>query len=300
MYINSPLASYSQLLYSVEILVNGKPVALHKHENKYFVQANEDSEYEIRIENNQNKRILAVCSIDWLNVIDGKEANKNGGGYVIDGYSNYRIKGYRVSDDKVAAFKFTKKEKSYVANKGNVQNCGVIGVILYAEKIKQPEIIEKHYHHYDTYPWWPVYPYTRPYSPWYIGDMPMSCGSTGSNYIPLNGGGGTTYSITNSVGESYESYSCNNNGKLSNNVNSLNCSVKAQSFDMGSKWGQPKESKVTDITFDRGDIVFSMDIYYASRQSLIDMGIPLIKQGKVSFPESFPNKYCEKPSGWNE
>ena len=49
-----------------------------------------------------------------------------------------KIKGFRYSDDKVGAFKFTSKNKSYAASKGEAQNVSIklqqiVGVLIVAE-----------------------------------------------------------------------------------------------------------------------------------------------------------------------
>ena len=41
---------------------------------------------------------------------------------------------------------------------------------------------------------------------------------------------------------------------------------------------------------------FKVSIYYASREALIDMGVPVINQAQIpSFPEPFPNRFCKPP-----
>jgi hypothetical protein len=67
---------------------------------------------------------------------------------------------------------------------------------------------------------------------------------------------------------------------------------------MGSTWGQKVESKVVETEFERGSLTFSLDIYYASRQALIDMGVPINVGPQVSFPQSFPGKYATPPPNW--
>jgi hypothetical protein len=68
---------------------------------------------------------------------------------------------------------------------------------------------------------------------------------------------------------------------------------------MGTGWGTRKESKVMEVDFKKGLFAYSLDIYYASRQSLIELGVPIQSNVKVAFPESFPKKYATPPSGWN-
>ena len=70
-------------------------------------------------------------------------------------------------------------------------------------------------------------------------------------------------------------------------------------FDMSTKWGEAKESKVVEVEFERGSLVLTTNIYYASRQSLIEMGVPLGSEKQVSFPEPFvDSKYAKPPKNW--
>lgn len=70
-------------------------------------------------------------------------------------------------------------------------------------------------------------------------------------------------------------------------------------FDMGTKWGEAKESKVVEVEFERGTLALTTNIYYASRQSLIEMGVPIGSEKQVSFPEPFvESKYAKPPKGW--
>jgi len=137
--------------YKINILVNGNPCKKYFFEGKTFIEAKEGSEYAIEIKNNNWSRILAVCSVDGLDILNGKLAKQDGPGYVVSGNNSARFDGFRVSDDKVAKFVFDYKNQSYAASKsdGSEKNVGVIGVRLFDEKIVlPPPPVEIHHHHY--------------------------------------------------------------------------------------------------------------------------------------------------------
>lgn len=115
----------------VNILVNGNSVAKYYKDGKTYIEAKDGSEYEIQIKNNHCQRVLAVASVDGLNVITGEPASIEDSGYVINPYDSFRIKGFRYSDEKVGAFKFVSKDKSYASEKQVSENCGVIGVKIF-------------------------------------------------------------------------------------------------------------------------------------------------------------------------
>lgn len=275
-------------LSEVTILVNGNSVAKYHKDGKVYVEAKEGSEYEISIKNHGSSRILAVTSVDGLNVLTGEQSSTEDSGYVIGGYSACRIKGFRYNDERVGAFKFVKKSQSYAKSKkdGSVVNCGVIGVVVYEEH--------------------------QPYTDWVITST-----GTGPFYNQRDGGVGaplkwmepyTTCTAGNvGLNADYSSQtrggigaiSCKSLSSAGQAVNYSNSSNVLRSFDMGSGWGKSKESKVTSTEFTRGTKTQRFEIYYASREALIDMGVIQPKLNQVAFPKSFP-KYAKPPSGWVE
>lgn len=278
--------------YNVDILVNGNKCKQYNHESKFFIEAKEGSEYEIKIDNNGYKNILAIVSVDGLDVLTGKPASGDSSGYIINSFSSYRIKGFRYSSDTVGAFKFVKKNESYAASKGqkSKKNCGVIGVRIYEEK--QPVVTT------DGFPYYQYYNLNYDNlnfndnnieSQLFCKSSPMT--STTANIYTTTLSGAQTYNMSTNV-SSYDVKSICNNPPQTDNV------IKPRGFDMGSDWGTSKESRVVDATFERGNLVSSIDIYYASRESLIEMGVPLRQEGKVNLPKSFPGGFANPPVNW--
>lgn len=81
-----------------------------------------------------NERLLAVTSVDGVNVITGKTADEQQSGYVLDPWDGVNIEGWRKSLDDVATFYFTRLSNSYAARTGRPENVGVIGVALFRER----------------------------------------------------------------------------------------------------------------------------------------------------------------------
>lgn len=69
-------------------------------------------------------------------------------------------------------------------------------------------------------------------------------------------------------------------------------------FDMGTEWGRKERSRVNTVPFDKGALACSIDIYYASREALIAMGVPIHNALSANLPQSFPDKYAQPPKGW--
>jgi len=132
----SPLAAPAGTAVDVEILdrKTGEVLPVYRHEGERHVAGEPGREYEIRLRNRDGCRMLAVTSVDGVNVITGKTASTRASGYVIDPWGAVRIDGWRKSLDEVAAFYFTRLPDSYAARTGRADNVGVIGVALFRER----------------------------------------------------------------------------------------------------------------------------------------------------------------------
>lgn len=270
----------------IQILVNGNRCKTYFQNSKTFLEAKEGSEYEIYIKNNSSSRILAVSSVDGRNVLTGETATDDDAGYVIDGYSAYTIKGFRYNNSAVGAFKFTSQHKSYSAGLGTPENCGVIGVKIFSEKIEIPQFIWANFTTPKEKYWGP-----KNWDPQWLSQPNIIC-----NTNTLNGS-------TKTLDSSGPMYTCcvgnSNNLGTDDILRSMSCSSQlSPSFDMGTSWGQKKNSRVVETEFKRDSLLVFQEFYYASRQSLIDFGIQLDTYSQVSFPQSFPKKYATPPSGW--
>lgn len=281
----------------VNIVVNGKPVKQYSKDGEIFIEAKSSTEYEIHIHNNNSTKIEAVIGVDGIDVITGNPNTEKSNGYVIDAYDTLKLKGYRISDEKVAAFKFCKKENSYASAKTVYAQNGVITVKCYAEEIlpcfynSAPQIIRKTkkvFYEYEE-PYWPNNPIR-------YGDI--TCGTA---YAPNN----ITCSYTSNIKSNLNGIT--QDGSFTNFVNTnqlLNetkkCSepeVPSAHFDMGSSFGSAKDSSVKGVSFVRGYNLGEINIYYSSRNSLKEMGINVTNEQKVVLPQG-TSKYCQPPKDW--
>ena len=79
-------------------------------------------------------RFEVVASVDGLDVIDGKPADPNRRGYIVDPHDTLVIDGFRTSDAQVAAFRFGRVADSYAAQTSGDRNVGVVGLAIFAER----------------------------------------------------------------------------------------------------------------------------------------------------------------------
>jgi hypothetical protein len=133
----SPLSAWSLgHLAGVEILDRdtGQVLPVYRHHGEYWVAGNPGSRYAVIITNLRGDRVLAVTSVDGINVISGEAAAWNQTGYVFQAGQGYAINGWRKSNEEVADFNFTALPNSYAALTGRPANVGIIGVALFLEK----------------------------------------------------------------------------------------------------------------------------------------------------------------------
>jgi hypothetical protein len=112
----------------------GAILETHYHRGDYWVAGRPGARYAVEIRNRLSERLLAVTSVDGINVVSGETAGWDQTGYVFDPNESYRITGWRKSDAEVAAFAFTAAPNSYAERTGRPANVGVIGVALFRER----------------------------------------------------------------------------------------------------------------------------------------------------------------------
>jgi len=91
--------------------------------------------YAISVHSQAEGRLLAVMSVDGLNVVSGESAGWDQRGYVFAPGERYDVNGWRKSQDRIAAFEFASVPDSYAARTGRPENVGVIGVALFREAV---------------------------------------------------------------------------------------------------------------------------------------------------------------------
>ena len=129
-------ATASARLADLEVYdrTEGRSLTLHEFRGQRYVAGTPGHEYELRLRNGSGERLLAVTSVDGVNVITGETAATGQSGYVLGPYQELGVSGWRKSMDEIAAFYFTRHHNSYAARTGRPFDVGVIGVALFREK----------------------------------------------------------------------------------------------------------------------------------------------------------------------
>jgi hypothetical protein len=117
---------------------SGASLAVNYYHGEYWIAGRPGARYAIEIRNHDTGRMLAVTSVDGINVLSGESAAWNQSGYVFTPGERYQISGWRKSDSQVAAFVFTASPNSYAERTGRPANVGVIGIALFKERVQLP------------------------------------------------------------------------------------------------------------------------------------------------------------------
>jgi hypothetical protein len=120
----------------------GRVLPVYWHEGRRYVVGKPGNEYAIRVRNGADGRVLAVMSVDGVNVITGDTASPQQSGYVLSPYESAEIAGWRTSLSRTSAFYFTSLPDSYAARTGRPDNVGVIGVAVFVERSRPVAIGE--------------------------------------------------------------------------------------------------------------------------------------------------------------
>lgn len=120
----------------------GRRLEVHWHEGRAYVAGKPGNEYRVTVGNRLGgEDLLAVVSVDGVNVLSGETADPSQAGYVLAPRARFDILGWRKSLSTTAAFYFTALPDSYAARTGRAQDVGVIGVAVFRRKPAEPMAI---------------------------------------------------------------------------------------------------------------------------------------------------------------
>lgn len=131
-----PAVAIGSSVGSLDIVgrADGGVLATYAGGGRHWVVGTPGQEYALRVCNTTGGRLLAVMSVDGVNVITGDTAAPAQSGYVLEPRQCADIEGWRKSLSHTAAFYFTELPDSYAARTGRPANVGVIGVAFFREK----------------------------------------------------------------------------------------------------------------------------------------------------------------------
>ena len=114
-----PAAAVGQM-GSLDIITrgNGQVLPVYSGGGRNWVVGTPGQEYSIRYCNSTPGRVLAVMSVDGVNVVSGDTASPSQSGYVLGPYECADIQGWRKNMSRTAAFYFTELPDAYATRTG--------------------------------------------------------------------------------------------------------------------------------------------------------------------------------------
>ncbi len=239
----------------------GRTLPVYRHDGRYYVAGHPGNEYQIRVRNRTGADILAVVSVDGVNAISGETADWSQTGYVLGRYQGYDIKGWRKSEQRVAAFFFTGHANSYAARTGRPDNVGVIGVALFRKKAEPQARIEQ-------------------YRRWHESSAPGQHDEAApAEAEDALSGHGSARSAESAAGPRHEP----------------SPQAPQKSPSLGTGHGRSEASHVTYTEFERaterpGEVIA---IHYDTHANLAAMGV--IRAPRIALPTPFPGQFVPDP-----
>ena len=135
-----PEESYSEPVvaengFSVEVLVDGRPLTEYAARGRRYVEALENAEYELRIHNPTGARVAVALAVDGLNSIDARHTSAwDAHKWVIEPYGTIHVRGWQMSSENARSFYFTTERDSYAAKLGQTSNLGLITAVFFRER----------------------------------------------------------------------------------------------------------------------------------------------------------------------
>ena len=238
-----------------------RTLPVYRHEGRYYVVGRPGNEYQIRVRNRTGADILSVVSVDGVNAISGETADWSQTGYVLGRRQAYDIKGWRKSEQRVAAFFFTEHQNSYAARTGRPDNVGVIGVAVFRKKAEPEARIEQYRRWHDE-----------------SGSGPRE-ESPASADEDTPSGAGTARSAEHAAGPRH----------------APSQQAPQKSSSLGTGHGRSETSHITYTSFERATDrpAEVIAIHYNTYANLVAMGV--IRAPRIALPAPFPGQFVPDP-----
>ena len=240
----------------------GQELPVHWKDGKAYVVGRPGNEYQVVVRNRAGEDLLAVMSVDGVNVLSGETASTRQGGYVLAAYEEARIAGWRKSMAETAAFYFTSLGDSYAARTGRPANVGVIGVALFQRK------------------------YVPPPSPPVVQEVPYDSDAPWRERYQKDSAG---------TAEPQAKLEANRSDKRVEQAPA----APALSAPLGTGHGRREVNPTRYVGFDRrtSEPVETIAIYYDSYRNLVALGVLATPQ-PMRDPHPFPTRFVPDPPRW--
>ncbi len=271
-----PACARQENLVDVQVqdLDTGSLLQPYYHRGNDYIAGQPGHRFSLTLQNQTGERVLAVVSVDGVNVVSGQTAGASQAGYVLDPWQRIDVQGWRKSYSDIAEFYFTDLPDSYAARTGRPDDVGVIGVAAFRER------------HYD-----PI-PYSPPQQPLpMIGRAQDQAARESAQAAPAAASNSrkadqATDAMASAGGSPYAE---RDDGRLAEN------GIARQ--ELGTGHGQRRYDPVTQTQFERDSTRpnQTLALFYDSYEALAARGI-LPSRGYRSQPDPFPIGFVPDPN----
>jgi hypothetical protein len=130
-----PAPAIAENGFSVEVLVDGRPLTEYAARGRRYIEALENAEYEVQVHNPTGSRVAVALAVDGLNSIDARHTSAwDGHKWVIEPYGTIHVRGWQMSGESARRFYFTTERDSYAAKLGQASNVGLITAVFFRER----------------------------------------------------------------------------------------------------------------------------------------------------------------------
>jgi len=135
----TPGAAGDRSAFSMEILVDGKPLREYPARGRTYVEALAGREYAVRLCNRTSGRVAVALSVDGLNSIDAKTTSAAGARkWILGPYETITLEGWQTDQATARRFFFTTEDDSYGAWLGKTDDLGIVSAAFFREKPRAP------------------------------------------------------------------------------------------------------------------------------------------------------------------
>jgi len=239
-----------------------RTLPVYRHDGRYYIAGEPGHLYQISLRNRAGADVMAVLSVDAVNVISGDTADWSQTGYVLDPFADIDVLGWRKNTSQVADFVFAGFARSYAVRTGRPDNVGVIGAAVFRRQRA----------------------YIQPMMP-----APVADAASQDAYTPISVPAPAEESVDRSTAGSMAA------PQAQASKNEAPMAKARADGPLGTGHGQREESSITYVDFERASSTPDevITLYYDTREHLLARGV--VPQQRPAAPQPFPDHFVPDP-----
>lgn len=266
----------------------GRLLPSYQFEGRTYVVGKPGNEYSVSLRNRSGDRLMAVTSVDGVNIVTGQTASLAQSGYVLSPWQTADINGWRKSLANTAAFYFTDHGDSYASRTGRPSDVGVIGVAVFRERKVQLPIPIPYEPYRESRPYGQKNDYRASPSESLAGAAGQSGRADGPSAPPPPASAPTPGAMAESRSNAQSSADARAD---------LGQSLRREK-SLGTGHGRIEDSRTryTDFTRASSSPDHVISIYYNTYNNLLAMGVPVGRDDRYGYQRPQPRPFPRDPT----